>query len=395
MSFTSLQFIFVFLPLAYIGFVLANRYGGTNAAISFLGVISLVFYGMFGLQLLFVLLVSMLINYTAGNVIAALSEKPAVARNVLLGAIAINLGILGYLKYSNFLIDVTNQVTGTAMGHMDIAVPIGVSFFTFVQIGYLIDAYNGQLVKHDFARYVVFSAFFPAVTAGPLVMQREMMEQLGSKEIKAFDPRRLMIGFTMFAMGLFKKVVLADSIAPFADGVFGGVHGGMELDMATAWIGATCYTLQLYFDFSGYSDMAIGLATIFAIKLPLNFDSPFKATNISEFWRRWHMTMTRFFTAYVYSGVAMWGMRKGMAMGLGRVGRFMLVAAFPAILTFLVAGVWHGSGWTYVIYGVHSRCRHRHVPGLARIFGRKAPFACRLASDHDDRHLRTRDVPRT
>jgi len=164
--------------------------------------------------------------------------------------------------------------------------------------------------------------------------------------------RRVTIGLTMFAMGLFKKVVLADSIAPFADSVFGGAATGLTLDTATAWIGSLCYTLQLYFDFSGYSDMAIGIATIFAIKLPLNFDSPFKATNISDFWRRWHMTMTRFFTAYVYSGLAMNGMRRGMAMRLGRVGRFMLVAALPSIITFLVAGVWHGSGWTYVIYGV-------------------------------------------
>ena len=352
MSFTSLQFIFGFVPVAYLGFLLANRFGGSRAAIAFLGMVSLVFYGMFGLQLLAVLLFSMAVNYTAGQMITKSTGQPQKQRTILFSAIAVNLAILGYLKYTNFFIDVTNQLTGSGISHFNIAVPIGVSFFTFVQIGYLIDAYNGQLIKHNFARYIVFTAFFPAVTAGPLVMQREMMEQLSSNEIKAFDPRRLMIGITMFAMGLFKKVVLADSIAPFADSVFGGVHGGMGVDMATAWMGATCYALQLYFDFSGYSDMAIGLATIFAIKLPLNFDSPFKATNISDFWRRWHMTMTRFFTAYIYSGVAMWGMRKGMGMGLGRVGRFMLVAAVPAVVTFLVAGVWHGSGWTYVIYGV-------------------------------------------
>ena len=352
MSFTSLQFIFLFLPAAYLGFVLANRFGGSQGAITFLGMISIAFYGMFGTQLLAVLLFSMAINFTAGQMITKSADQPRKARNLLLCAIAINLCILGYLKYTNFFIDVTNQLTGSGISHFNIAVPIGVSFFTFVQIGYLIDAFNGQLIKHNFTRYIVFTAFFPAVTAGPLVMQREMMEQLGKDEIKAFDPRRLMIGITMFGMGLFKKVVLADSIAPFADSVFNGVHGGMGLDMATAWIGATCYALQLYFDFSGYSDMAIGLATIFAIKLPLNFDSPFKATNISDFWRRWHMTMTRFFTAYIYSAVAMWGMRKGMALRFGRVGRFLLVAAVPSFITFLVAGVWHGSGWTYVVYGV-------------------------------------------
>lgn len=352
MSFTSLQFIFVFLPLAYLGFVLAHRYGGAQQAINLLAVVSLVFYAMFGTQLLLVLLVSMVFNFAVGNVIACLGGHPRVAKNLLLGAIVVNLGMLGYLKYTNFFIDVANQVADAGFTHFDIAVPLGVSFFTFVQIGFLIDAYNGQLLKHDFARYVVFTAFFPCVTAGPLVMQREMMEQLSNPKNPAFDVRRVTIGLTMFAMGLFKKVVLADSIAPFADKVFGGAQTGMALDFATSWIGALCYTLQLYFDFSGYSDMAIGLATIFAIRLPLNFDSPFKATNISDFWRRWHMTMTRFFTAYVYSGLAMYGMRRGMGWRLGRAGRFMLVAALPSIVTFLVAGVWHGSGWTYVIYGV-------------------------------------------
>ncbi len=352
MSFTSLQFIFLFLPLSYAGFVLAHRYGGAQQAINVLAVVSLVFYAMFGTQLLLVLLISMIFNFTVGNVLACLNGHPRVSKNLLLGGVAANLLMLGYLKYTNFFIDVTNQTIGTTYTHFDIAVPLGVSFFTFVQIGFLIDAFNGQLLKHNFSRYIVFTAFFPCVTAGPLVMQREMMEQLADPKNPAFDVRRVTIGMTMFAMGLFKKVVLADSIAPFADGVFGGAANGLSLDVATAWIGALCYTLQLYFDFSGYSDMAIGIATVFAIKLPLNFNSPFKSTNISDFWRRWHMTMTRFFTAYVYSGLAMFGMRKGMGWRLGRVGRFFLVAAIPSIITFLVAGVWHGSGWTYVIYGV-------------------------------------------
>ena len=352
MSFTSLTFIFVFLPVAYLAFVLSHKYGGTKLAVYALAAISLIFYAMFGTQLLLVLLVSMVFNFAMGSAISHLGNQPTVAKNLLLGGVAANLGLLGYLKYTNFFIDMSNQIAGTGFTHYDIAVPLGVSFFTFVQIGYLIDAFNGQLVKHDFVRYIVFTAFFPCVTAGPLVMQREMMEQLSNPQLKAFDVKRVTIGVTMFAMGLFKKVVLADSIAPFADSVFNAAHSGVALDAATAWIGALSYTLQLYFDFSGYSDMAIGLATIFAIKLPLNFNSPFKATNISDFWRRWHMTMTRFFTAYLYSGMAMYGMRTGMAWRLGPVGRFMLVAALPSIFTFMIAGVWHGSGWTFVIYGV-------------------------------------------
>ncbi len=352
MSFTSFQFILVFLPVAYIGFITAHRLGGWQWATNFLAVLSLAFYAMFGISLLLILLASLLFNYAAGSVIACLGNNPTIARNSLFGAIAINVGMLGYLKYTNFFIDVANQVSGSNFAHHDILVPLGVSFFTFIQIGYLIDAYNGQLVKHNIARYVVFAAFFPCVTAGPLVMQREMMEQLDNPQQPAFDLRRLIVGLTMFGMGLFKKVVLADTIAPFANQVFDGAAVGAALSPANAWIGALCYTLQLYFDFSGYSDMAIGLGTIFGIKLPLNFDSPFKSTNISEFWRRWHMTMTRFFTSYVYSSLAMKGIRNGSKWGVGPVLRFLLVAAMPSIVTFMVAGVWHGSGWNYVIYGL-------------------------------------------
>jgi alginate O-acetyltransferase complex protein AlgI len=352
MSFTSFQFILIFLPVAYAGFITAHRFGGWQWAINFLAVVSLVFYAMWGVALLFVLLGSMLFNFAAGNIIASLESNSNVARNSLFGSIAANLGLLGYLKYTNFFIDVANQVAGTGFAHQDILVPLGVSFFTFIQIGYLIDAYNGQLVKHDMARYVVFAAFFPCVTAGPLVMQREMMEQMADPKHPAFDLRRLIVGFTMFGMGLFKKVVLADSIAPFGNQVFDGAFHHLTINTSAAWIGSICYALQLYFDFSGYSDMAIGLGTIFGIKLPLNFDSPFKATNISDFWRRWHMTMTRFFTNYVYSSLAMNGMRSSAKWGAGAVGRFVLVAAMPSVVTFLVAGVWHGSGWTYVIYGL-------------------------------------------
>jgi D-alanyl-lipoteichoic acid acyltransferase DltB (MBOAT superfamily) len=183
-------------------------------------------------------------------------------------------------------------------------------------------------------------------------MQREMMEQMENQKLGIFNLANLVVGVTMFGIGLAKKVVLADAIAPMANTVFDGVAAGQQVTMLTAWIGSVCYALQLYFDFSGYSDMAIGLGLMFGIKLPLNFDSPFKATNISDFWRRWHMTMTRFFTSYIYSGLAMAGRRRTGSLNLGRFGRYMIVAAIPSFVTFMVAGVWHGSGWTYVIYGV-------------------------------------------
>jgi alginate O-acetyltransferase complex protein AlgI len=353
MVFTSYSFIFIFLPIVYAGFLLAHRHGGWNAAIYWLGAASLAFYGMWGWPLLAILIVSIGFNYGLGQFIAkSHAESNAAGRAALFLGVLVNLGALGYFKYANFFLDIVNGATGTGMSSGINLVVIGMSFFTFIQIGYLIDAHNGRLLKHDFGRYVVFSAFFPCVTAGPLVLQREMMEQMDAPKVKAFDPQRLVVGLTMFGLGLSKKVVLSDAIAPYADTVFNGAASGMSFDMVTAWMGSLCYALQLYFDFSGYSDMAIGLGMIFGLKLPLNFDSPFKATNISDFWRRWHMTMTRFFTNYIYSGLAMNGMRRSARFQFGKVGRFLLVAAFPSIVTFLVAGVWHGSGWTYIYYGL-------------------------------------------
>jgi D-alanyl-lipoteichoic acid acyltransferase DltB (MBOAT superfamily) len=352
MVFNSYQFILIYLPLTYAGFLLAQRYGGWSWAVNFLAAASLVFYGMWGATLLLVLVGSLAFNYTAGTVIACLAGHPRVARNALIGSIAINLAVLGYLKYSNFFIDVANQFSGSGFAHINLIASIGVSFFTFVQIGYLIDAYNGQLMPANFSRYVVFAAFFPFVTAGPLVLQREMMEQMQDRKDAAFDLNRLVIGLTMFGMGLFKKVALADSIAPFANAVFDGAASGGSVDFSTSWLGTGCYALQLYFDFSGYSDMAIGLGYLFGIRLPLNFDSPFKATNISDFWRRWHMTMTRFFTSYVYTGLAMKGTRAALAAGSGPVEKFFRATAFPVIVTFVIAGIWHGAGWTFFVYGL-------------------------------------------
>jgi D-alanyl-lipoteichoic acid acyltransferase DltB (MBOAT superfamily) len=183
-------------------------------------------------------------------------------------------------------------------------------------------------------------------------MQREIMQQLDGRTDRAFELHRLVTGLTLFGIGLFKKVVLADSIAPYANTVFDGVAAGGAAGFAISWIGATCYALQLYFDFSGYSDMALGVAFIFGIRLPLNFDSPFKASNISDFWRRWHMTMTRFFTSYVYTGIAMKGMRMVTEQRSGPIGKFLYTAAVPSIITFLVAGIWHGAGWNMVVYGL-------------------------------------------
>jgi len=352
MVFHSYIFLVAFLPMAYACFLLAHRVGGWPAALHVLAAISLAFYAQWSWQLLAILMTSVAFNYAAGASIMRLASNRRLATAILFVALAANIGALGYFKYTNFLIDIANQISGRGFAHISLILPIGVSFYTFVQIGYLIEAYNGQVEAPGFGRYVLFATFFPCVTAGPLVMQREMFEQMRGRTDAAFDPQRLSSGMTIFVIGLFKKVVLADSVAPFANTVFDGVVAGGAVEPFTAWVGAICYALQLYFDFSGYSDMAVGLGCMFGLKLPLNFDSPFKATNISDFWRRWHMTMTRFFTSFIFTPMAMRGMRKVIADRLGEKRAFVATAALPAIVTFLVAGVWHGAGWSFVVYGL-------------------------------------------
>jgi D-alanyl-lipoteichoic acid acyltransferase DltB (MBOAT superfamily) len=352
MAFHTYQFVFGVLPACYIGFLLAHKIGGWMTAYRFLAVASVAFYAQFSYLLVAILLTSVVANYVVGEFLMNLGGGRKVAGRVLIAAIAANLAALGYFKYTNFLIETVNAVSGSKIGLLQIIVPVGVSFYTFVQIGYLIEAYNGQVERPGFSRYVLFATFLPCVTAGPLVLQRELLSQMQERDEKAFNTLWLASGLTLFGIGLFKKVILSDAIAPYADQVFNGVGAGGSVAFLTAWVGSLCYALQLYFDFSGYSDMAIGIGCIFGLKLPLNFDSPFKATSISEFWRRWHMTMTRFFTTYIYTSLAVRGMRDALTKRYGRLHRLLVTSAIPAIVTFLVAGIWHGAGWSFVIYGL-------------------------------------------
>ncbi|MEZ5817314.1 MAG: MBOAT family O-acyltransferase [Hyphomicrobiaceae bacterium] len=352
MVFHSFQFILVFLPLTYAGYLVARSMAGRKGAFRFLVAASLLFYAQWSAAFATILMLSVLGNYRLGNLILEQGEKRERARMLLLGGIGLNVLALGYFKYSNFLIDIANGLTSAGISHIHLLLPVGISFYTFVQIGYLVEAYNGSVVKPAFEKYALFAAFFPCVTAGPLVLQREMLEQMDEERQSASDAQSLAVGLTMFGIGLFKKVVLADSIGPYADAVFNGAGAGAGLNAVTAWLGAVSYALQLYFDFSGYSDMALGLGLMFGLKLPLNFDSPFKATSISDFWRRWHMTMTRFFTTYIYTPLAMRGMRSAGARNAGRIERFILTGGIPALVTFIVAGIWHGAGWSFVVYGL-------------------------------------------
>ena len=372
MPFNSFEFLLIFLPLCYVGFVGVQRLFGWQGAYLYLAAASFVFYAQFSHTLVLVLAASVALNYVAGRLITYLRETDGPAGYVTTAAIAANLFALGYFKYANFFIDVVNQGTGTGFSHLDLLAPVGVSFYTFTQIGFLLEARNGVVGRVGFARYCVFATFFPCVTAGPLLQQRDFFGQTENRSGSAFSTNALAIGLTMFGIGLFKKVVLADGIAPYADTVFDGVAIGAGVDAVNAWTGSLAYTLQLYFDFSGYSDMAVGLGFMFGIRLPLNFNSPFKRSSISEFWRCWHMTMTRFFTTYLYTPMAMKNTRAAMKGGYGPVRRWLSASSVPLFYTFLMAGIWHGAGWTFVVYGL--------IHGTA------------LAVDHGWRHFKMPSV---
>ena len=352
MFFHSFEFIAVFLPLAFIGFALAHRVGSWPAVYGYLALLSLAFYGQFSLSLLAILGTSLAGNYAVARLILARRAAGHGAGALLGLGLAANLAGLGYFKYSNFAISIANDLAGAGIDHVDIILPVGISFYTFIQIGFLLEAYSGQVKRMPTVpRYVLFGAFFPVVTAGPLLLQGEFFGQMDERRDRALDSRRIAAALTLFAIGLFKKVVLADSVAPYADLAFDGVAAGAAIGALEAWGGSLAYTLQLYFDFSGYSDMAVGLGLLFGLRLPLNFNSPFKATSISDFWRRWHMTMTRFFTTYVFTPLAMRNMRRAMRGGWGPGRKFALTAGVPIFVTFLVGGIWHGAGWTFVVYG--------------------------------------------
>ena len=312
----------------------------------------MVFYAQFSALLAVILATSVVLNFLAGRFIIEINDKRSAASMVTTVSVIANLVALGYFKYTNFFIDVTNQVSDAGFSHFDIILPVGISFYTFIQIGFLLEAYNGQAEKVSFSRYALFATFFPCVTAGPLVLQREMFQQMEEKKGPAFTSVAVAVGLTLFGIGVFKKVILADSIAPFANIAFDGVAAGAAIGAIEAWVGSLCYAMQLYFDFSGYSDMAVGLGFMFGIKLPLNFNSPFKATSIADFWRRWHMTMTRFFTTFLYTPSAMKQTRTALQQKYSPVKKFLHASAIPVTYTFVVAGIWHGAGWTFVIYGL-------------------------------------------
>jgi len=334
MLFNSHLFIFIYLPLVLGIFFWLGAMRPLYAA-GWLFAASLFFYGWWNAAYVGLLLASIAFNYSLGAWIArALSgDQNARAKSLLIFALAANLLLLCYYKYANFFLTAAG---GDKLG--DIILPLGISFFTFTQIAFLVDTYQGKVKEYNFVHYGLFVTYFPHLIAGPVLHHKEMMPQFAQAGTYRWNWENIAVGLTIFFIGLFKKVVLADGIGQYVAPIFNAPAAGITPGFVEAWCGALAYALQLYFDFSGYSDMAIGLSRLFGVTLPLNFHSPYKATSIIEFWRCWHMTLSRFLRDYLY--IPLGGNRHG------KLRRHLNLMA-----TMLLGGLWHGAGWTFVVWG--------------------------------------------
>lgn len=340
MLFNSYEFILVFLPLCLFGFMLTGRFFKPVIALVWLLSCSIFFYGWWNPSYLVLIGLSIIANFGLGLVLGTTNtEQKGFRKAILITGILGNLGAIGYYKYANFFLQTSNTVFGTGYEIEAILLPLAISFYTFQQIAYLVDCYtNPKACEKSILHYSLFIAFFPQLIAGPIVHHSQIMPQIRDRSFFKLKADNIALGWSYFLIGLFKKVVLADSFATIATPIFGAADSGVEQSFLVAWIGAMAYTLQLYFDFSGYSDMAIGLAKMFGINLPLNFNSPYKATSISDFWRRWHMTLSQFLRDYIY--IPLGGNQKG---SVRRYSNLMT--------TMLIGGLWHGAGWNFILWG--------------------------------------------
>ncbi len=338
MLFDSYIFIFCFLPITLFGYYLFTRSKKYYVAISWLVLASLFFYGWWDPKYLILLITSISVNYVLGYTLWKRYQQQKDNSLLLFCSIFVNLLFIGYFKYAYFLVSNLNIFINDPIAFDPIILPLGISFFTFQKIAFLVDASKGEIKDYRFSDYCLFVTFFPQLIAGPIVQHKQIIPQLEKPENLKISTKTLSVGLTLFIMGLCKKIALADSIAPFANAVFAAPLNGVALSFWESWCGALAYSLQLYFDFSGYSDMAIGLAYLFGITLPINFYSPYKATSIIDFWHRWHMTLSAFLRTYLY-----------IPLGGNRNGSFRRY--LNLVITMLLGGLWHGANWTFVIWG--------------------------------------------
>jgi len=337
MLFNSQIFIFVFLPLCLCGWFLLNRFKLYNIALVFLTAMSLWFYGYFNPKYLLIIVSSICVNY----LISFLMEKYQKAEKVFfLTGLVLNIGLLGYFKYYDFFVENINTVFRQSFALKHILLPLGISFFTLQQISFLIDRHWGSAPHYNFINYTAYVTYFPQLIAGPIVLHNELIPQFMDMSKRKFNPENFKNGVILFTLGLAKKVLIADF---FALPVNYGFEKIYYLDTPSAWIVALSYTFELYFDFSGYCDMAVGLGKMFNFELPINFNSPYKSHSVPEYWTRWHSTLTRFFTSYIYTPMLMTGVRKK---------KRKLFTIITPLVVYFISGFWHGASWTFILWGM-------------------------------------------
>ncbi len=371
MIFSSFSFIFLFLPVSLIGyFLIAGKSSFSNAKL-WLVAASIFFYGYWNWHYVPLILISCMINFRLGlRLMPGPGRHDVTRRRELIAGILMNLAALGFFKYTRFLVQNLEWALSTRFDLMEIVLPLAISFFTFQQIAYLVDSYRGTTRETGVVNYLLFVTFFPQLIAGPIVHHSEVIPQFEDESRRTLSWDHMSHGLYLFTIGLFKKVVIADSLALF---VSIGFDSTAPITMFEAWIATLSFTLQLYFDFSGYTDMGLGAARMFNIELPQNFLSPYKSRNIQEFWRRWHITLSRWLMSYLY--VPLGGSKAGFAMTLRNL-----------MLTFVLGGLWHGAGWTFILWGV---C-HGTATVVHRIFsrsGRSLPFLAAWAMTFLFAHL--------
>jgi alginate O-acetyltransferase complex protein AlgI len=361
MLFNSYVFLFVFLPLAVTGYYASARLFGPVTARIWLCIASFVFYGWWNPAFLLLLLSSIAFNYLISRRLPG-DNKTAVRYQgaILFVGVTANLLLLFYFKYLFPLLGFLRDLGWVSIDSGSVILPIGISFFTFTQIGFLVDCRQGQVPDRGLINYVLFVTFFPHLIAGPILHHREIMPQFARDETYRLRAQNIAVGLTLFSVGLAKKALLADSISTWVENGFSAL---LHISALKAWSVALGYSMQLYFDFSGYSDMAIGLGVLFAIRMPLNFNSPYQSLSIIDFWQRWHITLTRYLTLLLFNPMALRIARRRQRLGLplNRRGSatamgFLTMIAFPTFTTVLIAGIWHGAGLTFALYGALHGC---------------------------------------
>lgn len=345
MLFNSYIFVFLFFPLAVAGYYELHHFGWEKAALGFLIVMSMIFYGYNSVEYLLILITSIVLNYLLVQMMGRTGSS-GYRRMLLVLGLLLNLGILFCFKYYDFFIENVNAVLRTDYHFLRLTLPLGISFYTFQQLSYVIDSYRGECEQYSFLEYAAYVSFFPQLIAGPIVYHNELIPQLRAKENHRINYENMSKGIYAFALGMAKKVLIADTLSKVVTAGYANVN---ELNSISTILVMICYSMQIYFDFSGYCDMAYGIGFLFNVELPVNFNSPYKAVSVRDFWDRWHMTLTRFFTKYVY--IPLGGSRKGTIRTYVNV-----------MIVFLVSGIWHGANWTFILWGI--------VNGLGNLFDR-------------------------